>query len=431
MRPLGSGSLVLLDQAIISGASFATTVIVARTAGPEELAPYGLVMTLLVLIGGAHEALISQPYTVYAHRIHAVARRAYLGSAFASLVGLAGAVALGLLCVGLALPAGVGPAGLAPLLLALAGAAPCWLLREFARRTAIAHLDVATALVLDASVAVLQFTSLAWLAATGALTGLTAIVSVAAATALGGLGWLVASRHDLRIRPRHLARHWRRNWKLGRWILASRVMAQLNSDGFMTWLLLFLAGPAAAGVLTACLTVVFLSNPIVIGFGLFLAPRMARTSASGGITAVRELVWQSTLGLAVVLALVVGVLALVAEPVLRLTYGSQFAGSEITLVTLAIALAVSAVGLGTGSGLLAIERADLNLAASVCGFVVLMVVAPLLITRWNVFGAALALIVGNTVETATRLLLFWRQARTTIAAPGGTPLGARYQEKLS
>ena len=104
---------------------------------------------------------------------------------------------------------------------------------------------------------------------------------------------------------------------------------------------------------------------------------------------------------------------------------------DMTLVTLAVAIAISAVGLGTGSGLLAIERADLNLAASICGFVVLSLVAPPLITRWNVLGGALALIVGNAIETVTRLLLFWRQASAALGAHSEPPLGARYQEKLS
>ncbi len=430
MQSLRSGSLVLLDQAIVSGTSFATTIIVARMSGPEELAVYALAMTLLVLIGGVHEALVSQPYTVYAHRIHAVARPTYLGSAFASLVGLALAAALGLSAAGMLLPEGVGPARLGPMLVGLAGVAPCWLLREFARRTAIAHLAVGTGLLLDASVALAQLGSLAWLATTGRLSGLTALFAIAAASAAGGIGWLVAWRHRLRVRPSHFGRHSRRNWRLGRWILASRVMSHLNSDVTMMWLLVFLAGPAAAGVFAACLTVVFLSNPIVIGVGLFLTPRIAGTAASKGLAEACGVVWQSTVGLGIVLALFVGALALLAHPVMRLMYGSQFAGHEASLVVLAAAIAISAVGLGTANGLLAIERADLNLLASVCGFVVLLATAPALINRWSVLGAGLALIAGNTVDTATRLLMFWRLTRTAAGAPRAGQIGTSYREEL-
>jgi O-antigen/teichoic acid export membrane protein len=414
--------MILLDQAIVSATSFATTVVVGRVGGPEELAIYALAATLLVLAGNVHEALVSQPYTVYLHRMPAASRATFLGSAFASTLGLAAAVALGVAAFGLLLPTETTPAGLSSMLIALTAVAPCWLLREFARKSAIAHLAFASALRLDVAVAVVHVGTLAWLAVTHRLSGLSALVAVAAGPVAGATWWLLASRHQLRWRPRRAFSDWRRNWRLGRWILANRVAVHFNSDIAVTWLLAFLSGPGAVGILTGCLTLVALSNPITIGVGLCLTPRIAQIAAKGGDRAAREAVRQWTLGLAVVLGTFVTALTLLAGPLMTLMYGREFAGHDTTVVVLAIAVALSAVGMAAGAGLLARERADLNLASSVAGALTLVAAAPALIGLWNAFGAGLALCAGSAMQTGARLLLFFRDTRMVTHAHLAEPV---------
>lgn len=428
-RLLRSGSLVFLDQLIVSGTSFVTTIILARVAGVHELAIFALAMTLLLFLGAVHEALILQPYTVYVHQIDGVARATYLGSAFAFVIGLAVMAAVGVSAAGMLLPDRIGGGGLTPMLFGLAGVAPCWLLREFARRTAFADVAVRRGLRIDISVMLLHLGSLAWLATTGRLSGLTALLAMAAACAVVGAGWLVASRHRLRMRPSHFGHDWRRNWRMGRWILGSRVMAQLNSDMTISWLLLSLQSPAAAGLFAACLTVVFLASPMVQAAGLFLTPRIARTTAIEGHTAASRLVWQATAGLGGALGLFVLALVLLADPILQLMYGSRLAGHGASVVALAASLMMSVVGSAARSGLLAIERAKVCLLASAFGFVVLLATAPVLITRWSVLGAGVALIAGNTVESTAHMLFFWWS--TAADAHRKRQLGAKYQEELS
>jgi O-antigen/teichoic acid export membrane protein len=159
---------------------------------------------------------------------------------------------------------------------------------------------------------------------------------------------------------------------------------------------------------------VFLSNPLVIGVGSFLTPLIARRAATEGRDAVRQTVRRSTVVLAVALAALVGALTLAARPVMLLMFGSQFAGHESSVVIIAVALALSAAALPARSGLLALERTDLGLCATVCGFLALMIVAPALIVRWGVLGAATALVVGNAVDSCLQQLLFWTTPPLTI-----------------
>src|SRR5438067_4849932 len=64
----GKDTLAVLDQAVVSGTSFLTTILLWRWCGPGELGVYSLGFTLLVTWGCVQESLIALPYTIYRHR---------------------------------------------------------------------------------------------------------------------------------------------------------------------------------------------------------------------------------------------------------------------------------------------------------------------------------------------------------------------------
>src|SRR5207302_10185209 len=72
--------LAVLDQAVVSGASFLTTILIGRAAGPEQLGLYVLGFTWAVLIVSVQESLIAAPYTVFGNRLQGACRAAYAGS---------------------------------------------------------------------------------------------------------------------------------------------------------------------------------------------------------------------------------------------------------------------------------------------------------------------------------------------------------------
>ena len=108
-------------------------------------------------------------------------------------LGLA-AVAVALLTALLgALSFGIGPTGLFPVVWVLLGALPLLLLREFVRRLTIAHLQMATAVAIDAGVALLQLGSLLLLAYCHRLTVMSAYAAMGAACGAACCGWFLAS----------------------------------------------------------------------------------------------------------------------------------------------------------------------------------------------------------------------------------------------
>src|SRR5689334_14460496 len=79
----GKGALALMDQAVVSGTSFLTTILVGRWCGAGELGAYSLGFSLLVAWAGVQESLIAVPYTLYWHRCPPEEQRGYSGSVLA------------------------------------------------------------------------------------------------------------------------------------------------------------------------------------------------------------------------------------------------------------------------------------------------------------------------------------------------------------
>src|SRR5438552_13765681 len=94
----GNHALALIDQAVVSGTSFLTTILIGRWCGASELGIYSLGFSLLVSWGCVHQSLIALPYTIYRHRTVRGTQAEYAGSALVQS-GLLSTVAMVLLAI--------------------------------------------------------------------------------------------------------------------------------------------------------------------------------------------------------------------------------------------------------------------------------------------------------------------------------------------
>jgi O-antigen/teichoic acid export membrane protein len=409
--------LALLDQAVVSGTSFLTTVLVGRFAGQTQLGVYSLGFTVLVLIVCVQDSLIAAPYTVFGNQLEGPARAEYAGTVLVHHWLLSLAALLGLAMAGSALLAGSDFSLLGAVLLVLSGAVPFVLMREFRRRLAFAHLHVGSALALDSCVTVLQLGLLAALALSGALTAVTGHAAVGLACALVGGVALIAARKSFVIRRSRVVDGMRRGWNFGRWIVLGQLVGVAH--GFVLyWLAAMLEGVAAAGVIAACMTVVTLSNPFVLGVSNLLGPHAAQAYATGGCQQVRRVVARATLWLGAVMASFTGAVFLAGPAILRLLYGRDYSGYGLTVSLLALATLAGSLGIAFDHGLRVLERPDLAFRVGLMGFTVTLVSAALLTFWWGTAGAAGGYLLGSTTGTAARAIAF----RALLArANGGGP----------
>lgn len=385
----------LADQAVVSGTNFLTTVIIGRFCGAGELGAYALGFTVLIMIAVVQESLIASPYTVFGNRLQGHARAALAGSMLMHYVILALLMAAVLGIASIFMPA----------LLVLVVVAPFTLLRDLARRMALAHLHVRRALLIDVVVATLQLGALIGLALTGRLKMLTAFLVIAGACAAAGLMWLVLTRRDFVVQRSHVRREMARSWTFGRWVFASQTTRVLDSYGIY-WLIAAMMGATSTGQFAACMTMVFLANPILLGVANIFEPRAANAFAEEGPGELSRVTWK-VCGLLVLAmgALALG-LTLFGDTAMVLLYGADYAGHQRLITLMALCMLLDAAGMPCADALRVLERPLFNFHAAVAGLVITIAACVVLIPSFGLDGAAFASLAAGCARVTWRVVAF-------------------------
>ena len=397
--------LALADQAVVSGTSFLTTVMIARWAYPKELGIYAMAISLLISWVAVQETLILLPYTVHRHSPEALPTEQ--AGSYLALSGLFSILAMVMFSlIALALSTAGAPHGLVAAILILAAAVPFASLREFGRRFAFAHLRVLPSLMLVLATSVLQLSGLAWLGHTGRLSAATACAAIGVANAVPSVVWLYLSRGNFASQRSQLRNTINRSWGFGKWLLATRIAEALRTQAAY-WLLALVFGTAATGAYAASLSVVSFVNPLIIGLFNILLPQASLAFAEGGGSRLRRETIRDALMLGAAMTLFCLLVAVGGERAMQLLFhGPHYEGQGHTLLALALALLASALGMPAASALATIERSHAIFWASFIATVVTVVLASVLILNWGLVGAAYGLLAGNVVGTSARWAAF-------------------------
>jgi O-antigen/teichoic acid export membrane protein len=390
--------LSVFDQAIVSGTSFATSIIIGRICGRSELGVYALALSVVLFARGIQEQLVIAPYMIYCGRRKGAAAASYAGSSLVHQLLILLATCICLAALG---ATGLGPQLVQPLVGLLLLVAPLLLLREFVRQMSFARLEISAAIATDALIAALQLGGLLLLSRWGMLDVRLALVVMAVSCGLATLVWLVGWRRPVHVTLAAVKSDWRHNWTFSRWALASHLLA-CSTPLVMPWVVAFTDGEAATGILSACSTLVGLSNMFMMGLANFLSPRAAHAFADGGLPELKSvlrktgLLFAVTLGAASLGGFVFG------EWLATLVYGPSFSGTGAIVGVLATSLLCNSMSVTCGNGLWAMERPNASFRADVISLVVTIVATALLIPPLGTIGAALALLAGTLCDAVVR-----------------------------
>ena len=418
----GTHALALADQAVVSGTSFLTTVLVGRWVEPSALGAYSIAISLLFSLWCVQESLISFPYTVQRHHAYGMPAE-YAGSSLAHNCQLSVLAAVALAIGAVALSAGHAVPDLVAAIWVLAGVVPFVLLREFARRFAFAHMRLGQALRLDLAVAAMQITGLCLLEWTGRMSAAGACAALGAACGLAAIVWLQLPRADFIIRGVHVWQTMKQSWMLGKWLLAGQFTMWVRAY-VAYWLLAWVAGTATTGVYAASISIVSFANPLVLGFSNLLAPQAALAlSEGGGARLLRE-----TIRDALLISSIMGVFCIVilftGENIMRLLYPSkEYEGQGDTLTVLAFALLAFAVAMPPTNALASLQRPQGIFWNALIALLLTLVFVLYLVQQWGVIGAAYGLLVGNVANSVGRWIAFLRCVlkNDPTARPAGRP----------
>lgn len=398
--------VALVDQALVSGTRFLATIIVGRYCGPRELGTYSLAFSLLVLGGCFQEAIVTTPYAVLGQRLRRRSRATYAGAV--ARMHIMAALGSALVLLSLALVGFIFHIRTLPTVaLVLAVTLPCSLAIEFVRRFSLAELNVKLAALLDAAVTGIQLILLILLARLKWLDARIALLVVGIAYVIPAICWWSLFGKSRMRSGASTTPYWRRNWTLGRWLVASQVMAVIH--GFMpAWLLALLVGTNATGEFVAYLNLALLANPLIFAIGNLLTPRAAHALAHGGLPAAQKLVLRVLLYFVALMAVFALGLSIAGHTIVQFIYGHSFDGSAKVAGLLGLTAIMWAISATCASGLIALGRPRWSFVASCVGSVVTTLSIVLLAPGWTVYGATLGILMGSGTAAAVHLWAFIR-----------------------
>lgn len=414
--------LAMFDQAIVSGLGFLTSVAVGRYAGKSELGVYALGMSVVLLCISIQQSLVSAPHTIFVIRHQDQQRRQYNGSMFAFAFAIMSLIAIGSIVVsGVLFGTGVSDQWSVVAILAIVG--PAVLLREFCRKFLYANHEITTVLWFDVLIAAIQITVLGLLVWTEMLNGLLGLAVIAAACLVIGVGWFTRNRDRFKYSTPAFQSDLHSSWDFGKWVFAGQVSVALMMVG-LNWLLVSFGGTEANGAFGACMMLILLANPFVLGIQNLLSPRMAKAMHGAGRQEVKKLVNQATLKLGGVMAVFTVGVCLLGSAFVQLVYSSQYSGLQTPIMFLAFGALALSLGVSSNHGLRAIERPELNFLATGSGLVVTLLAACLLIPRFGVTGAAVSYFIGHFLIAVVRYISFMNAAGKLVSekpASDGVP----------
>ncbi len=403
--------LTLLDQGVVAAASFATTLIVGRVCGKEELGLYLVALTLLGLVMEFQEVLIWLPYTYFHPRLPASEAASYTGSALLQQVAFS---LLALPFLGLAayvLARRGAPPGLAAIPATLLATGLGIYFLEFCRRMYFAHLETGKALGVDLLASGLRIAGLILLAWLGSLSASRALWVFSLAGGVVGLVWLAEYRRSLTFSLQVTREVMERHWSFGKWLLGGSQAYNLSNYAF-PWFLAALGDLQGVGVLAACQTVVSLVNPVIVGSRNFLLPQAARVFSSRKASEMRHFVLVNTLLLGAVVGSVCLLIIVGGDRLLQVFFGPQFAGHGLLLGLLAVQGWVGALPLAADCGIWALGRPDVTAKIYLARLLATLSAGLLLVSWAGLMGAALAMLVNSSLVL---ILQFWCYLRLASA----------------
>ncbi len=401
--------LVMFDQALVSGARLMTQVAVAKNtpAGQPGLGFYVSAFGFVVLLLTYLESFVTTPVNVFLPRQSTEQR----GSFFA------GAIRLTFLVIVLSISICVAAYFLMslfasravnrPIALTLAWYLPCHMLREFSRRWLLATHRIRYLIVLD----VVSSVVLAVLLILAINTQVVTAISVFGLVTFGNLlfvgMWWKRYRSEFDFEARSEQRFAKIGWNYGRWVAGEGTFSALVLY-FTQWYVSAKFDQSSADMYGACLTLVFLANPFLLGVTSYFSPRGAAIYHESGWAGFKPFLSVYLVLVVAVLGVLAGLIGFCGRPVLELLFGAGDANRAATI--LSIGMIFQGISFMLAMTLQTVQFPQINTLASFVGALFVVVFSFLFIK--SIETAALGFLFSALISVVVRWAgLYWMRQR--------------------
>lgn len=408
----------LVDQALVSGGSLLSGLLMARWTGVEDYQAYVVGFSLLMLFN-ALQTLFTVPLAVYGAGEATSERRAYLTrTCMIALVAFAMCGAL------------VSAGSFSYAMLAHAGG-PVWkalpwvgfgvaayLTQTLCRVALYARHRIASALVNDAIVLTGHFATVVLLHKLQCLNASTVWLSIAGWWFLGVALALVALRKEFLFRPGDAGRVLRQNLNYGQWAAATAGATYLMT--FMNVLILALVSEkAAAARMEAGRMILQPLYVLYTGLANYYISHGAREMEKGGPERMHAVLWRPWLLLMLVACIYAILTSLYAEPLLRLVYKGRYDGQAPVVRLWAFYYVALMASWLPVVAFWVLRRPKLNFMAKMgCALFTFSAAWPY--AAWQgAAGVLKVMAVSNALYAVALFVIYLRARRTQDAVPDG------------
>lgn len=387
------GSLSLSDQLLVSGATFATTAMVARNCSTALLGEFILAWTIVSFVRTIQERLILAPFIAFRYR-PGYDRKSFKASSIGHQLVFAavccvfvGFVALCLWAIG----AGSSVRGLA---IGLVFTVPNILVRDHLRGMSLAESEFAATLLFDSVVVALQLLLMVVLLQTDTFTPTTATLAMGAGCIPPVLTWYIWKFHVFDLSWNVFKRDWWSNWIYSRWLLVARLFGIAPYLG-IPWVLASFIDREATGIFGNCTSLVGISMTFVVGVNNMFQPKTVRSLHQGGIPAMLRCLGEACVVFLTTLSLLSTLFYFYGDYALAMIYGDDFKNYGWLVFLLSVSTLAVSFAIVIGNGLAAMGNSRDYFFGEFVGCVAAMSTACLLIPKFGLWGAAVALIAGG------------------------------------
>ncbi|HET6473236.1 MAG TPA: hypothetical protein VFG38_15430 [Pseudomonadales bacterium] len=386
---VSNGALSVVDQGVCSLSNFLTVLLLSRSLSADGFGSYVLIFNAVLICASVQHAIVTGPLRwTGAPRMR---EGAYVGG---QLHLQAAALAVEVPLFALALAWCVADRSL---VVAAVASMVAIQLHEFVRSICVTALEMRRVLRLDVVTHALRIGGLVWLWQGGHLSVTSALVTITLAT-------LVA----LPLLPRGavadpMRSTMRRNWRLGRWILADALAFTLSTRAYLYGVALW-SSKVDAGGLGAAQTIVGAANVMIAGLVVAAIPVAKLKLEAVGYDA--WLRWWVTTGAVVgsVGGLVYWAIAQLAEPILGFVYPHENVALVPIVAIMALGAWIDALNTVVASATWTVEKPSVNVVGKTLSALFMAAWAYPAIEHFGITGAAIGLAVTPAIWLAVNIV---------------------------
>lgn len=418
LQALSSGTLAVLDQALISLKSFVTLLLMAHFCSEHQVTLYALGWSLLNVARVIQERTFGASYVVLSHQPDREPT-AFTGSSLAHQLVFATS------CATLFLVAGAsynsldsqldGPQGFGSCLFAIGFAIPFILIRDHLRILSGANLKYGTAAALSGSAFVLQLILLFALQHFRSLEADWAFAAMGLASLIPVIFWFLAQPIPIQVIRSQIRKDWFATIRFSRWLVVARVFP-ISSAALLPWIVYWIEGDHGAAIFATCMAIANVCMLVIQGSNNYLQLRTVLAFNAGKRNSMIRVMSLSALLYGAILIVPIIFVWFRGNWLLTILLGHTYTGHKELLLWMLVHMLLISFSTVFGNGMSAMSKPS-GLFPGELGYAIVAVLAALgLTSSFGLDGAGIAVALAGLTSVAVTGLCFQSVLREYEAA---------------